>query len=270
MSANSVRGVSQPLVFTLVVYPAFLFAAEAVLVFGGVVPGATLHAILIAGWMLQYVLNDSVDRSRMDTGMTGDWCVQLLPVLALISLLRLLSVVIPVQDIPQIYWYAMIGAPMLAGVGLTARLAGLSTTQLGLTGRFGFSQLAISATGVPLGMIGYAILRPEPAIDQFSWIGFVMGALIIIVFTGFLEELLFRGVLQSIASRVLGNAALLWSSTIFVIMFLGSLSLPFVLFMGLVAFFFGWCFWRTASLWGVIGAHCLMNLGFLLVFPLFL
>jgi membrane protease YdiL (CAAX protease family) len=220
--------------------------------------------------MLQYALSDSADRSRADAGSTGDWCAQLLPVLALISLLRLLSVVVPVQDIPQMYWYAMIGAPILAGTGLTARLAGLSMTPLGLRARFGFSQLAIAATGVPLGMIGYAILVPESVIGQFSWTGFAVGALIIIVFTGFLEEVLFRSVLQGLASRVLGNAAVLWSSTIFALMFLGTLSLPFVLFMGLVAFFFGWCFRRTGILWGIVVAHCLMNLGFLIVYPLFL
>jgi membrane protease YdiL (CAAX protease family) len=268
VESNVVLPIVNIRILTIGAYTLLLFGAEATLAFVGLVPGTIFHAILVAGLL---VLSPSAAPSKVQESgslSASDWIGQLAPIIMLVSLLRLASVVIPIRSIPEIYWYAMIGAPILAGVGLTARLAGLSMAQLGLTRSFGVSQLAISSTGLPLGLIGYSILRPQPAIDQFSWAEFAVAALIIVVFTGFLEEVLFRGVLQSIACRVLGKAALLWGSTIFAIMFLGSLSLPFVLFMGLVALLFAWCCWRTTNLWGVIVAHCLMNLGFLLVYPL--
>lgn len=267
MNASRVMHTSFPLVSVLVLYPLFLLGAEAVIVFGGVVPGTVLHAILVAGWLLQYVTSGQTSDTESDSATGRHWPFQLLPILALISLLRLLSVVIPVQSIPEVYWYAMIGTPLLIGVALTARQVNLSTSMLRLNPSFNAWQLAVGASGLPLGLIGYAILRPEAVISQFDWLSFVLGALIITAFTGFLEEFLFRGLLQSVASEVMGSAALLWSSTIFAIMYLGSQSVPFILFMGVVGFFFGWCFRRSMTLWGVAAAHSLMNIGLLLVYP---
>jgi membrane protease YdiL (CAAX protease family) len=41
-------------------------------------------------------------------------------------------------------------------------------------------------------------------------------------------------------------------------MYMGSLSLSYVLFIGLVGLFFSWCVKRTGSIWGVVLAHSLL------------
>src|SRR5215212_3244527 len=43
------------------------------------------------------------------------------PVLALLPLLRILSYTMPIKQVPQLYWYALVGLPLLVGAGLTAR-----------------------------------------------------------------------------------------------------------------------------------------------------
>ena len=87
------------------------------------------------------------------------------------------------------------------------------------------------------------------------------------VFTGFVEEIIFRGMLQQVANEILGGAGVLCSSILFAIMYTGSLSLSYMLFIGLVGLFFGWCVNRTGSIWGVILAHSILNIGMILVWP---
>jgi membrane protease YdiL (CAAX protease family) len=62
---------------------------------------------------------------------------------------------------------------------------------------------------------------------------------------------------------------MLYSSILFATMYIGSLSLSYVIFMGLVGLFFSWCVYRTASLWGVTLAHGVMMAGMLLVWPVY-
>jgi uncharacterized protein len=83
----------------------------------------------------------------------------------------------------------------------------------------------------------------------------LVDALILLLFVGFTEELLFRGVLQQVAVDVFGRAGLVWSSALCACMSLGSLAPSYVLFMLLVGLFFAWCVERTGALWGVAVAH---------------
>lgn len=87
------------------------------------------------------------------------------------------------------------------------------------------------------------------------------------VFGGFLEELVSRGLLQELASEVFGGAGPLLSNGLFTLMYLGSLSWGYLLFMSLPGFYFGWSVRRTGSIWGVALAHSIMKIGLLLVWP---
>jgi len=94
-----------------------------------------------------------------------------------------------------------------------------------------------------------------------------IGVAILIVFTGFAEELLFRGLLQHLAGEVFGSMGFLLSSLLFAIVYLGALDGTYILFVALAGLLFGWCVRRTGSIWGVVGAHSAISVGVAYVWP---
>jgi membrane protease YdiL (CAAX protease family) len=95
----------------------------------------------------------------------------------------------------------------------------------------------------------------------------LVGAVILTVFAASTEEVLFRGLLQHVVTDICPRSGVLWSAFLFASMYIGSLSVGYVLFMGLVGLFFGWCVRQTGSLWGVILAHGGLIVGLVCVWP---
>jgi uncharacterized protein len=237
------------------IYIAAVAIAEALGVFLGAVPSAASHAVLILVLLGHSILMDRAPSRHI------------LLVLALAPLLRLLSLTIPIKEVPQIYWYAMIGTPVLVAVAATARHLDLPWSRLGLHRAPWPPQILIACSGLPLSLAAFLILQPKPLAPQPGWYGIVIGSIILLIFAGFTEEILFRGLLQQVITEIFGRAGLVYSSTLFAIMYIGSLSLRYVLFIGLLGLFFSWCVSRTGSIWGVVLAHSFINIGMAFLWP---
>jgi len=244
---------------TGVIIPIYILAiavAEAIGVFVMPLAGTLCQAILIPALLAHYVAAEGAPHRRI------------LPALALVPLLRILSLITPIKFVPPIYWYVLIGVPLLVAIVQTARLLELTPAQLGLHLRSWRLQLAIALGGTPLGLLAFLILQQGPApAASFDGPAIVIGAAILIVFTGFVEELLFRGLLQHVAGEVFGSAGFLISSLLFAIVYLGSLSGLYIVFAALTGLAFGWCVRRTGSIWGVVGAHSMISVGVAYVWP---
>jgi uncharacterized protein len=233
-------------------YVTAIAAAEVAGVLFGAVVGAICHAILIPLLLSQYVLMERAPYRRI------------LPALALAPLLRILSLNLATPTIPWLYWHALIGAPLLVAIGMTARLLGLTPAQLGLSTRGWQWQLLIGLSGPPLGIVAVRLVHPAPFPSGYTWSEIAAGSAILLVFNGFAEELLFRGLLQQVASELYGSAGVLYSSAVFAALYLGALSWSYALFIFLVGLLFGWCARRTGAIWGVALAHGLLTITLLL------
>jgi membrane protease YdiL (CAAX protease family) len=89
------------------------------------------------------------------------------------------------------------------------------------------------------------------------------------VFTGIVEELIFRGVVQAATGQVFGGrTGVLLSSILFSSLYLSSLSPSYFLLVSLAGLYFGYCAYTTRSLGGVAVAHGLMNIGLIVIWPL--
>ena len=240
----------------LILYLGAIVFAETVGVLGGAAVGALCSAIVLVTLLSHYVLMEQAPYRRV------------LPVLALIPLLRLLSFTMPTRHVALIYWFAMVGVPLLIAAFLTARLLDLSRASVGLCIRSWPPQVLITLSGLPLSFAAFLLLRPEPLVARLDWQQALIGALVLIIFAGFTEEVIFRGMLQTVVSQTVGSAGLFYSSSVFAVTYIGSQSWSFVLFMGLVGLFFGWCAKRTGSIWGVVLAHSALLIGMILVWPL--
>jgi membrane protease YdiL (CAAX protease family) len=187
--------------------------------------------------------------------------------LVLAPLIRLLSLSLPLPSFPQIQWYPIVSVPLMITLWLIARQGEVSTDALGLrSGRLPL-QLMIMCGGLGLGAIEYAILAPEPLIRPFSWPALLSAALTLTVFTGFTEEIIFRGLLQSLAIPVLGRWALIYVALLFGVLHIGYLSVTDVVFVFAVGMLFAYIVYWSNSILGVTLAHGLTNVFLFLVMP---
>ncbi len=122
-------------------------------------------------------------------------------------------------------------------------------------------------TVLVFGALVYQILRPHPLARAPAWEYLWAPALILLVCTGLLEEMFFRGLLQHAAVQVLAGWGVFYVALLFATLHIGYRSLLDVLFVLAVGFFFGWVVQRTRSLLGVALSHGLTNVVLFLVMP---
>ncbi|NLF75228.1 MAG: CPBP family intramembrane metalloprotease [Chloroflexi bacterium] len=239
-------------------YTAAIALSEIILVNLSVILGTVCHSLLLFALLWHFGVAEHVPSRRM-----------LLP-LALLPLLRILSLTMPVQDAPQIYWHALAGLPLLLAAGLAAHALEMSWAELGLGRAPWWKQAVIALTGIPLGFVSFWLLDPPPLSTSLEWPEAAVGSLILLVCVGLPEELIFRGLIQRTAGDLFPRAAFVYSSLLFAIMITGSLLWEYVVFAGLVGLFFGGCVRRTGSLWGVILAHSAISIETIVLLPFLL
>jgi membrane protease YdiL (CAAX protease family) len=217
--------------------------------------GLALHGALLTAIILHAAL------------FAHDARQKLLITLALGPLIRLMSLTLPLQDFPLIYWYAMIGAPLFLAAFLVYRFVRSGPAKVRVNGRGLPLQVLVGLTGLGLGYLEYRILKPAPLIPSLTWERILLPAFILFFFTGMLEEVIFRGLIQRSATASLGRYGMLYSALWFAVLHLGYRSILDVIFVFVVAIFFGMVVARTSSLFGVTMAHGLTNISLYLVIP---
>jgi membrane protease YdiL (CAAX protease family) len=237
--------------------------AEALLVLVGPLAAAVVDAALLLALALAAHLLERRAGAHEAVRATGT-----LAVLMLLPLLRLLSLVMPVRGASELGWYALVGVPLLLAVVLAARTLPPEWTAQAMFRRPARLQAAIALTGIPLGLVAYLILRPAELVRSAEPTRLVAGSLVLVVFVGFTEELLFRGLLQRVLRELFGSAGIALAAAVYAVSAVGSLSAGYVLFAGVTGLFFGWCVARTRALLGVCLAHGLLAIGFVLAWPL--
>lgn len=190
--------------------------------------------------------------------------------LALAPLIRVLSLSMPLAGFAQLNWYVITSIPLLAATFVIIRMLRYRRSDVGLTLGAVPLQLVIALSGVFFGLAEYYILRPQALVDSLSWQSVLLPALILLVATGFTEELVFRGAMQQSAVQVLGTRGIVYVAAIFAVLHIGYLSVLDVAFVFAVALFFGWIVKRTGSLLGVTLSHGLTNVTLYLLIPFLL
>ncbi len=217
--------------------------------------GVAIHALTLVGLFVASIM----------TRWREAWAFVLS--LAFAPLIRILSLSLPLNSFPLLYWYLITSVPLFAAAWAAGRSLGYSWRGLGMTLRGWPLQVMVGLSGLAISVVEYLILRPEPLAPELSWRSTWQPALILLVCTGLLEEMIFRGLLQRSAADALGRWAVLYVATLFAVLHVGYRSLPDVVFVLLVGLFFGWVVARTRSLLGVTIAHGATNIMLFLVLP---
>ncbi len=243
-----------PIVFVSL-YVTAVAAAELATTFTDARWGLATHIVLLAALLAHASLAGKQSSQRLFLA------------LALAPLIRILSLTMPLEDVDLVYWYAIVAVPLLLTAAIVAANLKLSRQDLGLTLRALPLQGLIAVSGLGFGVAEYFILRPKPLIDELSWNSATLPALILLVGTGFNEEFVFRGVMQSASRQALGKLSILYVAVVFAVLHLGYKSVSDVAFVFAVGLLFGWLVARTRSLVGVTLSHGITNVTLYLVVP---
>jgi len=180
--------------------------------------------------------------------------------IALAPLIRLISLSMPLTQFPQIYWYVITAVPILVATLAVMHRLNFRLSQFGFTLKRLRLQILVGLTGIPLGVAEFYILRPATLVGSLTWQELALPALILLVCTGFVEELVFRGVMQRSANEALGRWGWVYVAVLFAILHTGYLSLADVGLVLLIGLFFGWVVQKTGSLIGVTLSHGIINI----------
>jgi membrane protease YdiL (CAAX protease family) len=208
-----------------------------------------------------------LSHSEAEHGDVGTRRAPIALALGIAPLIRLISLTLPLAQLDPAFRYVAAGVPMAIGGFLVARAAGFSLSQVGLEWRATKWQVRVVVVSVGLGFVEFLILRPQP-LGPLPWTAAgYLPALSIGLFTGFPEELIFRGVMQTATRPFLGRWNWVYVSAIFAVLHLGYQSYVDVLFVFAVGLLYGWVFERTRSIIGVSIGHGVANVVLFFVAP---
>jgi membrane protease YdiL (CAAX protease family) len=238
-------------------YSGAIIFAEIAGAAGLVIEGAVLDAALVPILLAHFVAGQRTPYRK------------LLPVLALVAMLRVLSVAAAVPRLPEVTWYVTVGGALLIAEILATRLVDEPWERLNLAVRRPALDVAMAAVGLPAGFIGFLLLRPEPLMPYAGPWAVLVGVVSLVIFAAFTEEFLFRGLLQSVAIDAFGISRLgvAYAGTIGAVMYLGSGSLPYTLAIGVYGLLLGATIVRGGSVWGATASHSLALIGMAFVWP---
>jgi membrane protease YdiL (CAAX protease family)/DNA-binding XRE family transcriptional regulator len=217
--------------------------------------GLMMHALLLVTFTIHGAIGQRTSLGAFALALTHA------------PLIRLLSLSMPLLSFPQMAWYPLVSIPLLIALWLIVRQIGISRQALGL--RLGYLplQLMLISVGISLGVIEYLILQPQPMVKSLDWQELALPALSLLIFTGFTEEVIFRGLLQALALRTLNRWPFVYVALLFAVLHVGYLSMVDVFFVFAVGVLFAYIVHWGGSILGATLAHGLTNTILFLVMP---
>jgi hypothetical protein len=237
---------------------ALVIGAEVIFLVLGLVAGTVAGLLAVAALLIVGALAREHLRGRVAVA------------LAVVPLMRVLSIAIPSLLVPGWLWYAEIGLPVLVATVLAAVAAGIPPPALGVRPAPVAVILVATAIGLGLGLLAYLIVRPDAAPSNWSPITFLAAALAIVIGGALTEELLFRGLILQVADEVTDGHGVLASAAMYTLVYVATGDLRYIVFMAAVAVGLGLLTHRYRSIVPAVACHGLLLWSQLILWPILL
>lgn len=258
------------LIISIAIPAAIIFVAEALFFLGEIEATLTVHGFNLLFCVL--------------TPLLLSLPPHIFQAFSLVSVLRVLNVGMPAFFELTLYWLPFIYGPVIiVGYLIAIKDTGdggmpsiMSTIRHLLRGereprvrwRMYYLPLAVGLGGA-IALVEHEILGPESLIPEITLLNLAILGLVMVLFVGLGEELLFRQILQNRLKGKMGvMLAIVLSSLIFAAMHSGYSSLTYLLFVFVVGIVLGFEFQRTGSLVYVSLLHGSINFFLFSLFPL--
>jgi uncharacterized protein len=179
-----------------------------------------------------------------------------------IPIFKLVGMATPIFFQNALYSYALSCSIMFIPIYTIIKSRKFRSIEIGLVtkGMIWYSPIAV-ALGIILGLIEFQILRPDMFTLDHGFYRLLGLSLIIIAIGGFVEEFIFRSMLQTVLEKEFGNTkGLLAASLVFGLMFSIYGILSEIIFGFCAGLAIGYLFQRTRSLLLIALAHGIANI----------
>ncbi|MFO8101143.1 MAG: CPBP family intramembrane glutamic endopeptidase [Dehalococcoidia bacterium] len=219
--------------------------------------GILIHLCILGSLLVHSVMLEDKSVANLLTAMT------------VAPLIRILGLSTPLVHFSQITWFAIVSVPMfIAGITI-ARMQNLSVEQVGLSPpkkKYFPLEAAVVVLCIPVGFLEYYLLRPS-ALVSLNLHEAIAPALVLIGNTGFLEEVIFRGLLQYHATRIAGFHGIILVSVLFGVLHITNLVFWDAVLAAAVGLLFALVVRKTGSVWGMSLAHGMVNVTLFIIAP---
>lgn len=190
--------------------------------------------------------------------------------LILVALLRVVNL-----SMPQFFTTTLVQYPLMYGVMFiplynTVKSQQISIKELGIDFKKMYIYLPVAILiGIMMAIVEYRILSPVALIDNVRFSNIALITIIMIVFIGTVEEIIFRPILQTRLKKVFGlRYAILTSGILFGIMHSTYGMINEILFASIFGIILGYIFHKTNSLPFTVSIHGTTNIMLFGILPL--
>jgi len=209
-----------------------------------------VHFILLLVLTLSTIVINDVDKQY------------LLRAFILISMLRILNLSMPVFFDMTLYTYVFVYAPLLIPAYVMVKGQELDMESLGISTAINYYYYLPVALLVSLiiALGEFMIIEPGYLIPDLSFFNLLKLSLVMVMFVGLIEELIFRAILQTKLEEMIGNyRGLLLASILFGVMHSGYGTPYEMLFTAFAGLMLGYMYQRTRNLFFVGITHGFIN-----------
>jgi membrane protease YdiL (CAAX protease family) len=172
------------------------------------------------------------------------------------------------SGIPEVFEFIVVSIPLFIAGAIAAKMVGLTYTDLGFKFDRMHNKLLIGLLGILLGYVKFVIFQPGNKDISTAPEGLLLWAFMLI-FLGFLEEFLFRGIIYIVLLRGLSQKEAVYiTSFLYAALTISTKSFVNVIFAFLISIIFCRLYTRYKSLTGLYLAHGLMNITLYVICPL--
>jgi membrane protease YdiL (CAAX protease family) len=235
----------------LIMLPVLMILLAELLIFAGEMQYAVwLHVLLLIGLALApvYIHTKNIYITYQ--------------ALMLLPLLRLVNLSMPVFFEMTLFSYIFVYAPLIVPIYIVAVHQNFTSAQIGLTMK---NFRIFTPVGIILALViaqgEYYIIQPGYLIPDLSFKSIVELSIVMFLFIGLVEELIFRSIIQTRLEQSMGMfSGLVVTGVMFGIMHSGYGTIYEILFTSLAGLSFGYLFQKTRSLPLIATIHGLVNI----------
>ena len=243
----------------LLMLPVLLIILAELLLFSGKMQYAVwVHVLVLIGLALATIYTS-------DTNLFKPY-----QALMLLPLLRLVNISMPIFFEMTLYLYIFIYAPLIIPVYIIAVNQGFTFKQLGFT--FNYWKLIIPVSvivGFAIAQGEYYIIHAGNLIPDLSFWNVLKLSIVMIMFIGLIEELVFRSILQTRLEESMGMfSGLVVTSILFGVLHSGYGTFYEIMFTSLAGLMIGYMFQKTRSLPLITVTHGMVNIFLFGLIPL--
>ena len=241
-----------------VLYLIGLIFAEISVIYINTEVGIVIELVILLALLINSSLNISHNYSVMLKSMM------------IIPIIRIVGLLLPIIQIQPLYWFPIIAIPLYEAIYTLMNSQGFTIRHVGLIWGNKKIQFLIALTGLLIGTIEYAILKPQPLIAVLDPLTLIFASIILIISVGLAYELFFRGILQKNAENVFGTImGILYAAVIFTTLQIGWNSSVELIFGFMVALFYGYIFMKTRSIVGIALSSGISAIFLFLILPFY-